>query len=48
MDVALHHGGLLQRLDDAGDAIAVSMHVYGTDIGRVGSSVRRVYDLPVR
>jgi hypothetical protein len=24
------------------------MHVYGTDITRVGSSVRRVYDLPVR
>jgi hypothetical protein len=24
------------------------MHVYGTDITRVGSSVRRTYDLPVR
>jgi hypothetical protein len=24
------------------------MHIYGTDISRVGSSVRRVYDLPVR
>ena len=28
--------------------VAVSMHVYGTDISRVASSVRRVYDLPVR
>jgi len=26
----------------------VSMHVYGTDITRVGSSIRREYDLPVR
>ena len=33
---------------DIGDAVAVSLHVYGTDITRVGSSVRRVYDLPVR
>jgi hypothetical protein len=31
-----------------GDGIAVSMHIYGTDISRVGSSVRRVYDLPIR
>jgi len=23
------------------------VHVYGTDIGRLGSSVRRTYDLPV-
>jgi len=24
------------------------VHVYGADISRLGSSVRRVYDLPVR
>jgi hypothetical protein len=30
-----------------GSTTAVSLHVYGTDISRVGSSVRRVYDLPV-
>jgi len=24
------------------------MHVYGTDITRVGSSIRREYQLPVR
>ncbi|GAA2616240.1 cysteine dioxygenase family protein [Streptomyces axinellae] len=27
-------------------AVAVSLHVYGADISRLGSSVRRVYDLP--
>jgi hypothetical protein len=26
---------------------AISLHIYGTDVSRVGSSVRRVYDLPV-
>ncbi|NSC21951.1 cysteine dioxygenase [Streptomyces albus subsp. chlorinus] len=28
------------------DGLAVSLHVYGADISRLGSSVRRVYDLP--
>ncbi|MEV8477578.1 cysteine dioxygenase family protein [Streptomyces sp. NPDC051173] len=27
---------------------AVSLHVYGADIGRLGTSIRRVYELPVR
>jgi hypothetical protein len=27
--------------------VTVSLHVYGADISRLGSSVRRVYDLPV-
>jgi predicted metal-dependent enzyme (double-stranded beta helix superfamily) len=40
--------GDIHKVTNIGDAIAVSMHVYGTDISRVGSSVRRVYDLPVR
>jgi hypothetical protein len=40
--------GDVHLVRNAGDTIAVSMHVYGTDIARVGSSVRRVYDLPVR
>ncbi|WP_247746033.1 cysteine dioxygenase family protein [Streptomyces oryzae] len=30
----------------AADAVAVSLHIYGADISRLGSSVRRVYDLP--
>jgi predicted metal-dependent enzyme (double-stranded beta helix superfamily) len=40
--------GDIHQVTNIGDAVAVSLHVYGTDISRVGSSVRRVYDLPVR
>jgi predicted metal-dependent enzyme (double-stranded beta helix superfamily) len=40
--------GDIHLVRNSGTGIAVSMHVYGTDISRVGSSVRRVYDLPVR
>ena len=40
--------GDVHMVRNIGDSVAVSMHVYGTDIARVGSSVRRVYDLPVR
>jgi predicted metal-dependent enzyme (double-stranded beta helix superfamily) len=40
--------GDIHQVTNVGDTVAVSMHVYGTDISRVGSSVRRVYDLPVR
>jgi predicted metal-dependent enzyme (double-stranded beta helix superfamily) len=40
--------GDVHRVTNIGDSVAVSMHVYGTDITRVGSSVRRTYDLPVR
>jgi predicted metal-dependent enzyme (double-stranded beta helix superfamily) len=40
--------GDIHQVRNRGTGIAVSMHVYGTDITRVGSSVRRVYDLPVR
>jgi 3-mercaptopropionate dioxygenase len=40
--------GDVHLVRNTGDTVAVSMHVYGTDIARVGSSVRRVYDLPVR
>jgi predicted metal-dependent enzyme (double-stranded beta helix superfamily) len=32
--------------NDGADA-AISLHIYGTDVSRLGSSVRRVYDLPV-
>jgi predicted metal-dependent enzyme (double-stranded beta helix superfamily) len=35
--------GDIHRVSNAGDGTAVSMHVYGTDISRVGSSVRREY-----
>jgi predicted metal-dependent enzyme (double-stranded beta helix superfamily) len=40
--------GDIHMVRNIGDSIAVSMHIYGTDISRVGSSVRRVYGLPVR
>jgi 3-mercaptopropionate dioxygenase len=40
--------GDVHLVRNIGSSTAVSLHVYGTDISRVGSSVRRVYDLPVR
>ncbi|HEX9040820.1 MAG TPA: cysteine dioxygenase family protein [Trebonia sp.] len=40
--------GDVHLVRNIGDTVAVSLHVYGTDIARVRSSVRRVYDLPVR
>jgi 3-mercaptopropionate dioxygenase len=39
--------GDIHRVRNIGSGIAVSMHVYGTDISRVGSSIRREYTLPV-
>ena len=36
--------GDIHRVHNVGDTTAISIHVYGTDIGRVGSSVRRYYD----
>ena len=40
--------GDIHQVHNSGQTVAVSMHVYGTDITRVGSSIRRLYDLPVR
>jgi predicted metal-dependent enzyme (double-stranded beta helix superfamily) len=39
--------GDIHRVRNAGAQTAISLHIYGTDISRMGSSVRRVYDLPV-
>ncbi len=39
--------GDIHRVRDAGQETAISVHIYGTDIGRLGSSVRRVYEQPV-
>jgi predicted metal-dependent enzyme (double-stranded beta helix superfamily) len=36
--------GDIHRVHNVGDTTAISIHVYGTDITRVGSSVRRYYD----
>jgi 3-mercaptopropionate dioxygenase len=39
--------GDIHRVRNAGDEAAISIHVYGTDVSRIGSSVRRYYDHPV-
>jgi len=39
--------GDIHRVRNIGDSVAVSVHVYGADITRLGTSVRRTYDLPV-
>ncbi len=39
--------GDIHRVRNRGTGIAISLHVYGADITRLGSSVRRTYDLPV-
>ncbi|WP_113700483.1 cysteine dioxygenase family protein [Nonomuraea lactucae] len=40
--------GDIHKVLNTSDEVGVSVHVYGADIGRLGSSVRRAYDLPVR
>ena len=39
--------GDIHRVRNTGDSVAVSMHVYGADISRLGNSIRREYTLPV-
>jgi predicted metal-dependent enzyme (double-stranded beta helix superfamily) len=39
--------GDIHRVRNHGQDVAISIHVYGADITRLGSSVRRIYDLPV-
>ena len=39
----------IHRVTNAGAEKAISIHVYGADIGRLGSSINHVFDdLPVR
>ncbi len=40
--------GDIHRVRNGGDLTAISIHIYGTDVSRIGSSVRRYYDLPVQ
>lgn len=40
--------GDIHRVRNAGDDTAISIHIYGTDVSRIGSSVRRYYDQEVR
>ena len=39
--------GDIHRVRNAGGRTAISIHIYGTDVSRLGSSVRHDYDLPV-
>jgi predicted metal-dependent enzyme (double-stranded beta helix superfamily) len=36
--------GDIHRIRNIGDETAISLHIYGTDITRVGSSARRFYN----
>jgi len=39
--------GDIHRVRNTGDTVAISMHVYGADISRLGNSIRHEYALPV-
>src|ERR1700685_256823 len=39
--------GDTHRVRNTGDGVAISMHVYGADISRLGNSIRREYTLPI-
>jgi predicted metal-dependent enzyme (double-stranded beta helix superfamily) len=39
--------GDIHRVSNASHETAISIHIYGTGVSRIGSSVRRYYDLPV-
>jgi 3-mercaptopropionate dioxygenase len=38
--------GDIHRVTNSGPGVAVSMHIYGADISRLGSSIRREYSVP--
>ncbi|MFG6197369.1 cysteine dioxygenase [Nonomuraea sp. JJY05] len=40
--------GDIHKVRNTSGEVGVSIHVYGANVARLGSSVRRVYDLPVR
>lgn len=37
--------GDIHHVSNSGTTTAISLHVYGADIGRLGSSIRRCYDV---
>jgi 3-mercaptopropionate dioxygenase len=39
--------GDIHRVRNTGDTVAISTHIYGADISRLGNSIRREYTLPV-
>jgi 3-mercaptopropionate dioxygenase len=44
---ALHPPGDIHTVSNPGPGTAVSIHIYGADVRKLGSSIRRVYELPV-
>ncbi|WP_440098906.1 cysteine dioxygenase [Streptosporangium sp. H16] len=40
--------GDIHRVHNTGDETAISLHIYGADLSAAPTSVRRVYELPVR
>lgn len=44
---ALAPPGDIHRVINPGPGEAISIHIYGADVGRLGSSIRRAYDLPI-
>ncbi len=45
---ALTPPGDIHRVENRGPGAAISLHVYGADIGTLGSSIRRTYDLEIK
>jgi 3-mercaptopropionate dioxygenase len=39
--------GDIHQVTNTGSGTTLSIHAYGADIARLGSSIRRCYDLPV-
>jgi 3-mercaptopropionate dioxygenase len=39
--------GDIHRVRNTGREVAISLHIYGTDVARLASSIRRVYDQPI-
>lgn len=39
--------GDIHRVTNSGAGLGISLHIYGTDINRIGDSIRRTYDFPV-
>lgn len=44
---ALAPPGDIHHVSNPGPDLAISLHIYGANIARLGSSIRRRYDLPV-
>ena len=47
MTEALTPPGDIHKVENAGDELAISIHIYGADIGKLGSSILRRYEQTV-